>query len=628
MGVFELLDEHYNMQQGGTWEKQQARVKAEKDAKLKLLLQDKDFLNNLKEQSKNKEVNLKASDATKVVTKNRPELTSKIARNKTDKEIAQEREAKIQDSMRYQNIPFTKDNWREVLAGETKAIGDKLRVSNEPNFFDDYVNPAAMIGNMASNLGQAPLQAQQSDSYMPYVTSVGTPLAMGALAGLGANSTGQFVNNLANPLAGTGDLAKGLYNKATTSLENAGIRTSVSPEVRQGLRTNGFSLKPELFDLNTVRKPSGSIGNQGATPEGANSILESLGIKVKGSNPNEVTLKEMVEHLKNNPKDAEKYQKFLENNPISVNELPGGEFQINDGHHRATLSYYSGKEKIPTIIKNKGEYTTQNESNNFNSEIDWSKWNKEIPENSELMKEYNAIEQTSKADGTWMKNPDGSAFQGTPEQFVQQNSENFKKAFPDGAEKAYRGSYNGLDNTDLIAKFHPEGRGIFTGDLETAKHYTGNGKLNELYHPTSKNSYDIDVKGMSWREVPIENLPGMQSQKTLMGKPIADTDDIATWVENNNVDYVNMRNIFDGVDAKFSRIVNFKPGNYLKSAIGNNGMFDMSNPNIYKAVAPISLGAAYLGTQEQEEPKKFQQGGKFTENENKFLEELAQLKLI
>jgi hypothetical protein len=36
--------------------------------------------------------------------------------------------------------------------------------------------------------------------------------------------------------------------------------------------------------------------------------------------------------------------------------------------------------------------TTQN----FKSEIDWSKWNKEIPDNPQLMKEYNAIEQTER----------------------------------------------------------------------------------------------------------------------------------------------------------------------------------------------------------------------------------------
>ncbi len=138
------------------------------------------------------------------------------------------------------------------------------------------------------------------------------------------------------------------------------IPTSIAPELRQGLRTAGPSFNSsELFDLNKVRKPSGSIGNQGATSEGANNILQSLGIKVKGANPNEISLKEMVEHLKNNPKDAAKFKNFLEKEPINVTELPGGEYHINDGHHRATLSYYSGNENIPAIIKNKGEYTKQ-----------------------------------------------------------------------------------------------------------------------------------------------------------------------------------------------------------------------------------------------------------------------------
>jgi len=152
------------------------------------------------------------------------------------------------------------------------------------------------------------------------------------------------------PNAGVGNFSRGK------------ISTNIAPELRQGLRTASPSFNSsELFDLNNVRKPSGSIGNQGATSEGANKILQSLNIKVKGANPNEVTLKEMVEHLKNNPKDASKYKKFLEREPISVSELPGGEYHINDGHHRATLSYYSGNENIPTIIKNKGEYTKQKE---------------------------------------------------------------------------------------------------------------------------------------------------------------------------------------------------------------------------------------------------------------------------
>jgi len=44
---------------------------------------------------------------------------------------------------------------------------------------------------------------------------------------------------------------------------------------------------------------------------------------------------------------------------------------------------------------------------NSTPEIDWGKWNKEIPRNKKLMEEYNAIEQKAKADDTWIKNPVG-----------------------------------------------------------------------------------------------------------------------------------------------------------------------------------------------------------------------------
>jgi len=118
------------------------------------------------------------------------------------KEIS-DRKARIANSIKAQDEKLIGNpNWREVLARQTQATGDKLRISDEPNFFDDYINPAAMIGSMASGLGQAPYQAQQTGSYMPYVYGVGMPLVAGALAGIGAKSTGQFVNNIVNPLAG------------------------------------------------------------------------------------------------------------------------------------------------------------------------------------------------------------------------------------------------------------------------------------------------------------------------------------------------------------------------------------------------------------------------------------------
>jgi len=113
------------------------------------------------------------------------------------------RKAGIEQSIQAQNLPLTPQN----LAIETQAIGDKLRFfPNAPSdsfkgVVDDYLNPFKMIGDMASGLGSVPYNIQQGN-YGQAALAVGIPLGVGALAGIGANSTKQFVNNLVNPLAG------------------------------------------------------------------------------------------------------------------------------------------------------------------------------------------------------------------------------------------------------------------------------------------------------------------------------------------------------------------------------------------------------------------------------------------
>ena len=82
----------------------------------------------------------------------------------------------------------------------------------EQPFLNNF-NPITMLYNMGAGLGEAPLMSNVTNSYMPYVTGVAAPLTVGALAGIGANTTGQFINNLANPLAGTGELIDNLGNK-------------------------------------------------------------------------------------------------------------------------------------------------------------------------------------------------------------------------------------------------------------------------------------------------------------------------------------------------------------------------------------------------------------------------------
>jgi hypothetical protein len=239
------------------------------------------------------------------------------------------------------------------------------------------------------------------------------------------------------------------------------------------------------------------------------------------------------------------------------------------------------------------------------SEINWGNWNKEIPDNPQLMKEYDAIEQTTKANGSWMKNPDGSAFQGTPEQFVQQNSENFKKAFGntkvrdvDGNIQIANHSTNAeFDEFDL-SKFGTStddgfyGKGVYFHPKTNNVALYGDKNINAYLNIENPMPKDIvpyfgrEGKGSFWNEdytkqTVVDDVSSLWKNK----HDGVITDHLEKYGDFNSTEYVtNPKNI--------------------KSAIGNNGMFDMTNPNIYKSVLPIGLG---LGAASQIEQKK--QGG-------------------
>ena len=170
----------------------------------------KDYKINLRET--NKVANDAIPTPKKLITTDLNELN---VRNKTKAEIAAEEEAynkavaaerravreKADANPLNKGLGFfdsenqTRQNWEDSTAG----LESKFRVSDEPNFFDDWINPLNMIGGMASDLGAAPNQIVQQDSMMPLITAVGVPLLTGGLEGLGAKSNKQFVNNLINP---------------------------------------------------------------------------------------------------------------------------------------------------------------------------------------------------------------------------------------------------------------------------------------------------------------------------------------------------------------------------------------------------------------------------------------------
>ena len=242
-----------------------------------------------------------------------------------------------------------------------------------------------------------------------------------------------------------------------------------------------------------------------------------------------------------------------------------------------------------------------NKADDFKSEIDWSKWNKEIPENKALMQEYNAIEQQAKANGSWMKNLDGSEFQGTPEQFVQQNSQNFKKAFgnsklinPDGSVKTL---YHGSKFENIKEFLSPKRNTKFKENTVTTKdndyiYFSPDAKSAEWYVPKDKGKiYEVYAN--------ITN-PEITNSYRYLANPTTDSKKLNINDAITNIDFNTMKSSIGAseIAIPFS--------NKVKSAIGNNGMFDMSNPNIYKALIPaVGIGAAL-------QQKQF--GGKINDN--------------
>lgn len=474
----------------------------------------------------------------------------------------------------------------ELLAQETQAIGDKISLQNIPyvgKYIPNILDVTQGIGNMASGLGRIPLNLEKGN-YGQAALDVAIPLGVGALAGVGTENTGQFVNNIVNPLAGTGELINNLGNKYLP---------------------NVYKLNPLAF------KPNPEMMYRGIGKEGMEDALESGVFRAKQNvQPSLYGGFDLSKEFKSTyytPKfnTADQYGKgFIAEVPKDVTP-----FRLRyKGKGNKTWSQIAD-ENIPIEkgrILQKDWLRRYKEvpkpQQTFKSEIDWGKWNKEIPNNSKLIKEYNTIEQTSKANGTWMKNPDGSIFDGTPEQFVQQNSENFKKAF---------------GNTKVLDK---------NGNIQITKHTTEN-KFDEFDMNRFGTSTDEGFYGKGMYFHPKSNDVGLYGSNEIQAylniKNPAPKDIIPYFGRTgkgkgiNSTNYHNNEDLwrgkYDGViadpktlernymDFNDTEYVTNIPSN-IKSAVGNNGMFDMTNPNIYKTLIP---GAMTLGALNQTNEKQF-----------------------
>lgn len=533
------------------------------------------------------------------------------------------------------------------MADETGAIGDKISLQNLPyvgKYIPNFLDATGMIGNMASGLGRIPLNLEKGN-YGQATLSVAMPLGFGALAGVSANTTGEFINNIVNPLAGTGDLMNNLGNKY---LPNA-------------YKLNPWALKenPEmlLYRARPVgQNPDMNMAAQLKAKEAAGEPLKwyQKNLLNPQTNP-EIIAREKYygRWFEKDPNRLDFYidpgrRNFADEETIEIlrTKLPKSDAaKLNasqfDDAKLLSLSpetefilpkeMINSAERFPEsswqqLIQEDRKFNTPNwlrgykevpkPASNFKSEIDWGKWNKEIPENKALMKEYNDIEQTAKANGTWMKNSDGSAFQGTPEQFVQQNSENFKKVFPNvirdesgNVQKTYHGSQNTFDYFDpnIMMTGRTRGQGIYTSPFrERAASYAtkGDKKVYEFYQNANKPQDIIQqfnkASEQRFKEFLEKNPKGSKDFDKKFNEFMKKEDELYNLTDED----FNLQKGYDFLKASPDEFV-VPFSNYPKSAIGNNGMFDMTNPNIYKSI----VGALATGTLGKQAMEKKEFGG-------------------
>ena len=224
---------------------------------------------------------------TSVTTDSKESIEYNKLENRKARE-AQERKDRIAAANAMQKSGKQFDS-TENYAIANSAIGDKLRFSAEPNIVDDYLNPFAMIGDMASGLATVPDNLKKGN-YGQAALAVAAPLATGALASIGANNTGQFVNNLINPLP---DI-KLKKLEAPKNLDNF-LKKLDEKTLKPNYLNEGV-----LTSAKTIEKEGRKILNDLSSKEG----IRRLSNQFKKANPN-LTESELNTLVQNRLKEVE-----------------------------------------------------------------------------------------------------------------------------------------------------------------------------------------------------------------------------------------------------------------------------------------------------------------------------------
>jgi hypothetical protein len=566
-------------------------------------------------------------------------------------------------------IPGTKligRSGRLMNMGESAAL-ETMRLSNSSKLNNIIGNkiiprisstPTSVANDFRSVL--VPQLNPASAKYNPIVRKAYNKAVVGAKA----QDVGQATGSVFEPVINnTDEIIFGHPTIGKSYLKQAGDNRFLSlDDDYADVINNSVNDIAKKYNISTYQVKNG--GNEVWNKE-YNQMMQSLfdEVKKEAKSKGQVLFTSNTNLLRNNLDSFDKIINIPKDEFVKRIEKRGAKYDITEWKN--SIDEVVAKADKSKVINTNKYLSDLLPTQDFKSEIDWGKWNKEIPENKALMQEYNAIEQQAKADGTWMKYSDGTKFNGSPEQFVQMKSKNLTR-FAGGekqAENMYKNVlYHGTPARDLTEFDLSKAERLTSGNLypdliftttnkNIAKTYAGDkGKVLELGANLGKNK-SVDYKGNSWigkksgYVVGSNNKEGMQYDafgnmlspegNTFRSKQAAEkylkslpesapykkdmtiqkndfldpnaretspltTNKLAERYKKQGFDSFTAKNVVDNYDNSLKLkpgedigddVIFFKGNNRLKSLIGNNGMFDMTNPNIYKALAPIGLGS-------------------------------------
>lgn len=233
----------------------------------------------------------------------------------------------------------------------------------------------------------------------------------------------------------------------------------------------------------------------------------------------------------------------------------------------------------------------KNPNNPLLSEVDWRGWSKGGEISKEHLAEYAAIERAAKANGTWLKTRDGEPWQGDKRTWIQLMSKDGEK-FRHGEFPSNRDIwYNGVPDDGTMLRDYP----TYTGDTWLADRYeaalpyskTMKGQVFHIGVPKGTRIKGFDAHGDKFSEVRLPDGTRMKTDRIVDEVKATGKYD-ATYIKDVDETWGFKPN-------KLNDDLILHSGTPRKSLIGNNGDFDLSNPNIYKALMPFLIGGTTYG---------------------------------